>query len=375
MANITTKSFTTLVSDMVTAIQGKSAALVDFAVGAILRAVVEAVAAVVIWLEGLILVLLQTTRLSSSSGNDVDTFLADFGQTRIPATEATGGVTFSRFTATQQAIVLVGTLLQTADGSQQFKVVADTTQAAYNATLGSYVIPAGTASANASVQALTPGSGGNVLAGTLTVIAQAVPYVDTVTNALAFTAGSDAETDSQAKARFVSYIASLSKATRAAIINAVQSLKTGASCVPVENFAYNGTPQPGYFYAVVDDGSGAPGSTFQSSAANAIEAVRGFTITYGVFPPIQVTVNVAMTATIAAGYDAASTKATVRAAILAYLSGLTLGQSLSYTRLLQVAYDASPGVTNVTGLTVNGGTADVTASAQQRILAGTVVVS
>lgn len=374
MANVTTKSFTTIVSDMVTAVQGRASALVDFAIGSVLRAFTESVASVVVWLEGLILVLLTTTRASTSSGSDLDSFVADFGLTRLPAQAATGQVTFARFTATMQAVIPVGTTVQTGDGTQQFTVIADSTQAAYNASLNAYVIAAGTSSANATVQAATAGTGGNVVANTITVIAQALTYVDTVTNALAFTNGANAESDPALRSRFVAYIASLSKATKAAILNAVLGLKIGAACALTENYAYNGTYQPGYFYAVVDDGSGSPGSTFLSSAANAIDAVRPFTVQFGVFAPIIITANVSMTATIATGYDPVATKATARTAVLAYLATLSMGQMLPYTRILQIVYDASPGITNITGLTINGGTSDLAATAQQRILAGTVSV-
>lgn len=375
MPSMSSKSFTQLVSDMVTAVQGRATALVDFAIGSVLRSVIESVASVVVWLESLILVLLQTTRAATSIGPDLDSFVADFGLTRLPAQAATGQVTFARFTATVQAIVPVGALIQTSDGTQQFNVIADTTQPAYNASLGGYVLAPGTSSASATVQAANAGSAGNVSAGTISVIAQAIAYVDTVTNALGFTTGSDAETDAALRARFVAYIASLSKATKTAIANAILSLKTGVSETLVENYLYNGTYNPGTFYAVVDDGTGTPGSTFLASASNAIDAVRPFTVAFSVFPPVVVTANIAMTATIAAGYDPVATKATVRAAVLAYVGSLTLGQILPYTRLLQVAYDSSPGVTNITGLTINGGTSDINATAQQRILAGTVTVS
>ena len=374
MANVTTKSFTTIVSDMVTAVQGRASSLVDFAIGSVLRAFTESVASVVVWLESLILVLLTTTRASTSSGSDLDSFVADFGLTRLPSQSSTGQVTFARFTSTMQAIIAVGTLVQTGDGTQQFTVIADATQAAYNGTLNAYVIAPGSGSANATVQAVNAGTSGNVGAGTISVIAQAVTYVDTVTNALAFTNGANAESDQALRARFVAYIASLSKATKAAILNAVLGLKIGAACALTENYAYNGTYQPGYFYAVVDDGSGTPGSTFLSSAANAIDAVRPFTVQFGVFAPVILTANVSMTATVAAGYDPVATKATARSAVLAYIATLSMGQMLPYTRLLQVAYDASPGITNITGMTINGGTADLTATAQQRILAGTVTV-
>lgn len=375
MPNVTSKSFTQLVSDMATAVQGRASALTDFAVGSILRSIIEAVAAVGVWLESLILLLLQTTRASTSSGPDLDTWVNDYGVTRLGAVASTGVCTFARFTNTMQAIIPIGTLTQTSDGTQQFKVIIDLTNTAYNATLGGYVISPGTGSVSALVQAVIAGSAGNAVAGSISVIAQAIQYVDTVTNTLNFTNGSDAESDTALRARFVAYIASLSKATKLAIGNALLGLQSGVSYTLVENYSYGGVYQPGYFYAVVDDGSGHPGAGFLSSASNAIDAVRPFTSTFGVFAPVVVTASATMNATIVSGYDPVATKALVQAAVLAYIQTLTLGQTLPYTRLAQAAYDASPGVTNITNLLLNGATADIAATAQQRILAGTVTVS
>lgn len=375
MPNVTSKSFTQLVSEFATAVQGTTSVLLDFSVGSILRALGNAIAAVVVWLESLILTLLQTTRAATSSGADLDSWVADYGLSRLAAVAATGQVTFARFTPTMQASIPAGTLVQTADGTQAFTVIADTTQPGWNAAANAYVIPAGTASLAATVLASAAGVQGNVGAGTITTLASAIAYVDTVTNAAAFVNGEDAETDSALRARFVTYLGSLSKATKAAIGNALLSMQQGVTYSLTENYAYNGTYQPGYFYVVVDDGSGAPGSTFLSAASNAVDAVRPFNSSFGVFAPVTSTANVAMTASVAAGYNVAATKALVQSAVQAYLAGLTLGVTLPYTRLAQVAYDASPGVVDITALTLNGGTADVTVTAQQRVVPGTVTVN
>jgi len=375
MPSVNSKSFTQLVTDFATSVQARSTALADFTVGSVLRALSETAASVVVWLEGLILLLLATTRAATSNGPDLDTWMADFDFYRLNAAFAGGLVSFARFTPTMQAVVPINALVQTTDGSLRYVVVIDTTNSAYSAPLGGYVIPAGTASLNVPVTALVAGAAGNAVANSITVLAQAVQYIDTVTNPSAFTSGADAETDPAFRTRFVAYIASLSRATKAAILSAVLSLKVGASASLVENADYNGTYHPGFFYAVADDGSGTPGSTFLASAANAIDAVRPFTVGFAVFSPVVVTANVAMAAAIAAGYDPVATKSLIQTNVLAYIASLTLGQTLTYTRLAQVAYDASPGVTNITGLTLNGGTADIAATAKQRVLGGTVTVS
>lgn len=372
---ITTQDFTTLVRNQVTAIQGAAKVLVDLTVGSILRAVVEANAAVILWLQGLILQLLAITRAATSSGADLDSWVGDFGLTRLAAVAASGQVSFARFTPSQQAVVPVGTTIQTGDGAQQFAVTLDTTNPAYSASLGGYVLAAGVASINVPVAAVTAGAGGNVSAGQINTLTQALPGVDTISNAASFTNGVDAESDAALRIRFIAFVASLSKATKGAVGYAITSLKQGVIYTLVENQQYNGTTDYGYFYVVVDDGTGSPGSTFLSNVSNAIDAVRGVSIRFGVCAPVVVTANAGMTITTAAGYDHNAVVALVVAALRNYINALTLGQTLTYSRLAQVAYDASPGVTNVTAVTLNGGTADVSATSQQVIKAGTLTVA
>lgn len=375
MASVNSKSFTQLVSDFATAVQSRSAALADFTVGSILRAVSEATASVTVWIESLILVLLQTTRAATSSGTDLDSWVADYGLTRLAAIAATGSVTFARFTATYQATIAPGILVQTADGSLQFAVTIDTTNAAWSVPANAYLIPAGTSSITIPVLCTTTGPAGNVIAGAISLMASAIPYVDTVTNALAFTTGIAAETDTALRARFVSYIANLSKATKAAIGYAVTSVQSGVTYVLVDNTDYSGASDPGYFYVVVNDGTGHPSSAFLSLVSNAIDAVRAAGIRFGVYAPVPVTANIALTTGIAAGYDPTATHTAVSTAITNYVAALGIGATLSYTRLVQIAYDASAGVNNVTGLTLNSATADLTATQQQLIVLGTLTVS
>lgn len=372
MSDLATQDFDTLVENSVTAVQGRASSLVDLSVGSILRSVLEAFAGVVLWLQGLILQVLALTRFASSSGDDADSWAADYGFTRLPATTATGQVTFARFTATSNAQIPVGTIVETADGTEQFVVVADTTQSAYITTLAAYVIAPGTASCSATVQAAAAGAAGNASAGAVTTLTSAIPGVDTVTNATAFANGADSETDTAMRLRFQSWIASLSKATAATIRNAVLNLQQNMSAEVVENELYDGTTQRGAFYVVVDDGTGAPSSTILASAATAIDAVRPVGSVFAVYAPVIVTADVAMTIATAGGYAHADVLSAVSTAMASYINGLGLGAALPFSRLAQVAYDASDGVANVAAITLNGGSADLAVTAQQVIKAGTI---
>lgn len=369
------KDFPTIVSDQVAAIQASSSSLVSTTIGSIIRALAEANAAVVLWLQGLIIALLATTRASTSTGTDLDSWVADYGLTRLAAVAATGQVTFSRFTPTLAASIPVGATVQTADGTQVFTVVADTTNAAFVPATSSYNLAAGVSSLAIAVQAVTPGAGANVVIGGINTLSTAITGVDTVSNAAAFTNGANAETDAALRTRFVAYVASLSKATKQAVGYAITSLQTGLQYTLVENAQYNGTADYGYFYVVVDDGTGTPSGTLLTSVQNAVDAVRPVTSRFGVFAPVVVPAVTTMTATIAAGYDPVATKLLVKNAVANYINLLPLGTTLAYSRILQVAYDASPGVTNITALLVNGATADITATAQQVVKSTSVTVS
>jgi len=375
MPNITTKDLITLVRDQATAIQGASSTLADLTVGSILRAVVEANSAVVLWLQGLILQLLAATRAATASGEDLDTWVADYGLTRLPAAAASGQVTFSRFTAAQQAVIPVGAQVQSADGAQSYHVTLDTANPNYNTALDSYLLAVGNTSLTLPVQADQPGAAANAAIGQINTLIQAVPGIDTVANAAALTNGVDAESDTALRARFVAYLASLSKATKDAVGYAITSLQQGIRYTLTENQQYGGTTQMGYFYVVVDDGTGYPSTTLLSSVSNAIDAVRPVCASFGVFAPVVVSADLSLTLATAAGYDHNAVIATVVAALTDYVNSLDLGQPLTYSRLVQVAYDASPGVDNVTGVTLNGGTADVTATTQQVVKTGTVTVA
>ena len=374
MATLQVFTFTDLVSRIATAIQGSASALYNFTVGSTLRAIAEATSGVVLWLQGLILQLLTVTRASTSVGSDLDSFMADFGLARRPAVMSSGQVTFARFTATQQALIAVGAGVQTADGTQSFVVVLDTTNTAYNSALGGYVVAVNASSVSVPVQAGMAGNGGNVQSGAITVITTPIPGIDTVTNAAAFNNGIDAETDASLRVRFVLFLASLSKATKAAIGYAITSVQQGLSYTLTENQDYNGTTDYGNFWVAVDDGSGNPPSSLLNNVSNAIDAVRGLTIRFEVYAPVVLTANISMTLTTAPGFTHSAVVTAVALALTNFINSLTLGVSLPYTQLAAVAYGV-PGVVNVSSVTLNSGNSDLTATQKQVIKAGTATIA
>lgn len=348
------KSFATLVQDQAAAIQGRAAKLVDFSVGSVLRALIEGNAGIIIWLQSVALRVLAATRAATSTGADLDSFVADYGLTRLGASSAIGVVTFSRFTASVQAVIKIGATVQSADGLQTFFVTLDATNSNYNAGLGGYVMGAAISSISVPVAAVAPGVAGNVLAGAVTVVTSSIPYVDTVINDGPFSLGGEAESDAALRARFRDYIASLSRGTVNAIRFAINSLKVGVQSTVIENVYPDGTTGLGYLTITVDDGTGAPPQTLLNDALAAANLYRAGGIMVGVFPPTVVPVRVAMGLTIADGYNNNQIIGDVGLTVTGYVNSLELGEMLSITRIAQIAHGVSSGIVSINSLEVDG---------------------
>lgn len=379
MATLKSKSFATLVGDFAAAVQGSSSKLVDFTIGSVLRAVAEASGGVALWLQGLAFQILTASRLSTSIGDDCDSFVNDFGLTRIGATAATGLVTFSRQTPTFQSVIPVGAQVATTDGSQSYLVVDDPTNNAYapgaNNGRPGYILAAAVTSVDVPVRAINPGKQGNVVAGAITLLQSSISGVDAVTNAIAVATGADQETDAQLRRRFLLFIASLARSTNAAIGFALTSLQGGIEYTIVENKQYDGQFDAGYLTIVIDDGSGYPLTSLIDRARLAVDAYRAAGVRFGVFPPQVVIASVSWAIETDLGWDRNTVAAQTVSAVTQYVNSLGLGNPLRWSRLEQVIYNTSPGITNVTSLTVNGSQSDIVATKLQTILPGTMTAS
>ncbi|MGA7781075.1 MAG: baseplate J/gp47 family protein [Paraburkholderia sp.] len=389
------QSFTTLVQQQVAAIQSAVAAIpsaiavfLSFVVGSLELARVEAVAGIATWLQSLVMQLLAVTRLATSEGSDVDSFIADFGcPPREQAVSATGQIVFARFTPTNAASIPAGVytanangiggsysggaMVLTADGTQPFQVIPDATQTYWNAAANAYIIPAGVTSAQATVQASNAGIQGNVAAGSITTISTAIVGVDTVNNPNSFANGVNQESDEAVMARFQLWVQSLRAAIATSVESAIEGVQQGIQYEIVENQTLAGATQYGFFYVIIS-----PFTTqLQTAVYSAINAIRGLSITFAVYAASQLTANIVVSVTAATGYTLTNVEAAVQTAIENFIASVPLGGTLSYSQLYSAIW-AVPGVAiPVTGLTINGGTSDLVATAQQTVVAGTVTVN
>lgn len=373
--NLSLKSFSALVSDSAAAVQASCAQLLDMSVGSVLRAVLESSASVGLWMQWLIIQVWQGCRLSTSQGADVDSFVNDYGLTRLSGVSANGSVTFSRFAAVSSAVVPLGANVATADLSQVFQVTEDDTNPAWNATFGGYLMAPNAYSVTVPVVSVTTGSVGNVQANAITSITTAIAGVDTVTNAAPLQNGADAESDAALKTRFSSYISTLSRATPAAVAFAIESTQQGLTYSLEENRDTAGNWKPGNFVVVVDDGTGAPSSTLLTKVYSHIDAVRPIGSTFSVLAPAVVIANVSMSIVVGPNGNKALIAAAVKAAITDYIDALSIGSSLPFSVLPRLAWNTDPNITNVTQIALNNGTSDMIVLTTGVIKAGVVSIN
>ena len=369
------QTFTTLVQNAAASVQASSTQLLDLTVGSALRAILEANASLGLWMQWLIVQVMQVTRAATSTGADLDSWIADFGVTRLPAVAATGTVVFSRYTALNAATVPVGTLVRTQDGSQTFAVTASPMVAAYSPVQAGYVLAPGIATVSVPVAAEVAGQAGNVLAGTVGLIVTPTSGIDTVTNPSAFSGGIDVESDAAVRSRFQGFLSSRAQATAQAVAYAIAGVQQGLTYVIEENVDPSGAVRPGNFVVTVDDGSGTPSSVLLSAVSQAVSAVRPVGTTFSVQGPSVLSAAVAMTLTLSPGIDHTASVAAVTAAVQAYVNKQPVGAALALTRLAQLAYDAVPQITNVTDVTINGVATDLIVPPAGVVKAATVVVS
>ncbi len=231
------------------------------------------------------------------------------------------------------------------------------------------------ASLDLPITALTPGLAGNVQAGTISLLASALPGIDSVSNLTTLQNGLDAESDDAFRNRFHNFIASRSRATPLAVGYAISSIQQGLNYAIQENTDPSGQPHMGSFVVTVDDGSGSPSTALLSTVQTAIDAVRPVGSIFSVRPPTVLTVGVSLTITVAAVTSKAPVQALVGNAIGVYINSLPIGAGLPLTRLAQIAYSAGEAVVNVGAVLANGSAGDITVPATGVVKAGVIAVN
>jgi uncharacterized phage protein gp47/JayE len=300
--------------------------------------------------------------------------MADYGFFRLPASAATGALTFSRYTSGAQVLIPAGTQAKTSDGSLSFAVAADPANPAWDG-INNYVLGAGVAQVTVAAEAIAAGAASNVAAGSITLIAAQLPGIDYVFNALAFGGGVDAESDIAFRARFQLYINSRSAATYTAISAAIYGVQQGIRLSIVENANSMGLFSPGNFCIIADNGSGTLGGPLATAISSAIEAVRPVGSTYSIQAPAQLPVTVSFSILAPGENDIPAIVQAAVGAISKWVSGLPIGGTLAISRLESLVHGTSSSIVSVVNMTLNSGNSDITASWNEVFIVTTVAGS
>ncbi len=369
------QTFTTMLETMSAGLQGRAAQLINLSVGSVLRALLEANASIAVWLQWLILQVLSMTRASTSVGSDLDSWMADFSFSRLPGSASSGLVTFARFTPSLTALIPAGTVVLTTDGSLQFLVVADASSPYWNPEASGYTIAGGVASITVPVQATVVGPAGNILAGTIGLLGSALPGVDQVSNSNSFGGGVQPESDPSFRTRFQTYINSRSLATVSAVESVVTALQQGIRYCVLENVHSDGSVAPGNFCVIVDDGTGMASTTLLAAVSSAVDDVRPVGTTFSVAAASVLPVTVQMSLVISSSTTAAATGFAVQQAVSSWIQGLPMGGLIAVSKLEALAHSVDSAVVSVSTTLINGGAADLQATASTVFVVSAINIS
>ena len=277
------------------------------------------------------------------------------GITRAAAEKAAGVIRFAAADKVTAACPIEkGTVCMTAEG-----VRFETTEDAAIAVGSQWVdVPA---------QAVEAGAGGNVIAGTVTLLSAMPVGVVQCTNPTAFSGGCDAESD---------------EALRGRVLASYQRLPNGANAAYYEQEAmrYPGVAAAkavgrargiGTVNVVIATHAGVPDAALLAAVETDLQKKREIAVDVKVLAPTVETVAVTAALKAAPGYTFAEAKAGAQSALEALFTGELLGKSVTTARLLTLLC----GVEGVENVHLTAPAADVAVGSTELPMLGTVTLS
>ena len=277
------------------------------------------------------------------------------GITRGAAEKAAGVIRFAAADKVTAACPIEkGTVCMTAEG-----VRFETTEDA--------AIAVGSQWADVPAQAVEAGAGGNVIAGTVTLLSAMPVGVVQCTNPAAFSGGCDAESD---------------EALRGRVLASYQRLPNGANAAYYEQEAmrYPGVAAAkavgrargiGTVNVVIATHAGVPDAALLAAVETDLQKKREIAVDVKVLAPAVETVAVTAALKAAPGYTFAEVKAGAQSALEALFTGELLGKSVTTARLLTLLC----GVEGVENVHLTAPAADVAVGSTELPMLGTVTIS
>lgn len=277
------------------------------------------------------------------------------GITRAAAEKAAGTLRFAAADKVTAACPIEkGTVCMTAEGVR-FETTEDAT------------IAVGSQWADVPAQAVEAGAGGNVIAGTVTLLSAMPVGVVQCTNPAAFSGGCDAESD---------------EALRGRVLASYQRLPNGANAAYYEQEAmrYPGVAAAkavgrargiGTVNVVIATHAGVPDAALLAAVEMDLQKKREIAVDVKVLAPTVETVAVTAALKAAPGYTFAEAKAGAQSALEALFTGELLGKSVTTARLLTLLC----GVEGVENVHLTAPAADVAVGSTELPMLGTVTIS
>lgn len=291
----------------------------------------------------------------TAQGTYLDYHAETRGITRGAAEKAAGVIRFAAADKVTAACPIEkGTVCMTAEG-----VRFETTEDA--------AIAVGSQWADVPAQAVEAGAGGNVIAGTVTLLSAMPVGVVQCTNPAAFSGGCDAESD---------------EALRGRVLASYQRLPNGANAAYYEQEAmrYPGVAAAkavgrargiGTVNVVIATHAGVPDAALLAAVETDLQKKREIAVDVKVLAPAVETVAVTAALKAAPGYTFAEAKTGAQSALEALFTGGLLGKSVTTARLLTLLC----GVEGVENVHLTAPAADVAVGSTELPMLGTVTIS
>lgn len=293
---------------------------------------------------------------ATSWGEHLDNHAASYGLERKPANPATGVV---RFTGDEGTLLGTGIRVSPVQTDPEIEPPVFFTTTSGTIPVGGFI--------DLEIQAEEDGDAGNVAAGTITFPLTGVEGVASISNPVATNGGVEVESDEALVERMLQRFQGKGAGNQADYVGwGLENPEVGrVTVVPVWQGA--GTVQVILMTASGDAVSGAAVAERQLAIDPVPQQGKGLApISHAVTvtTPASVQISVVATVTFQPGYslDGIGGTTGLRSALVTrlkeYIDGLEAGQDVIYNHV-QAQFFREPGVLNVSGVTVNGGTADI----------------
>ena len=288
----------------------------------------------------------------TAQGTYLDYHAETRGITRGAAEKAAGTLRFAAADKVTAACPIEkGTVCMTAEGVR-FETTEDAT------------IAVGSQWADVPAQAVEAGAGGNVIAGTVTLLSAMPVGVVQCTNPAAFSGGCDAESDEALRGRV---LASYQRLPNAAYYEQEAMRYPGVAAAKAVGRARG----IGTVNVVIATHAGVPDAALLAAVETDLQKKREIAVDVKVLAPTVETVAVTAALKAAPGYTFAEVKAGAQSALEALFTGELLGKSVTTARLLTLLC----GVEGVENVHLTAPAADVAVGSTELPMLGTVTIS